>query len=156
VRFELRPAEGVPPLRLGMSRAQARAALEPLGPVQEFARGDGPPGWLLNRQVTVFAYFDARATLEAVELAPPVESPAEDSVWFRDIDVFATPAGEVVQRLRADYGLDVREEEGGASFVVPDLVLALWRGAGGRGHRDEDGMGSYLEPALVAAPGYYD
>jgi hypothetical protein len=52
--------------------------------------------------------------------------------------------------------MQVRVEEGGDSFVVPDLLLALWRGSNDPDDPDEDGKPRYFESVLVAAPGYFE
>lgn len=72
-------------------------------------------------------------------------------VMFRDIDVFAIPAIDLTDRIRAVTPVEVHED--GRRVVAPELLLALWRAVLPEGPDDEDGK--YFESVLVAAPGYY-
>src|SRR5216684_9141314 len=99
VRFDLDPPHGVGALRIGMTRKEARKALETLGQCRPFARYKSPPGWLLDRgragngTTAIFAYCDASGQVDAIEFGTPgFGVPAEDEIVYRDIDVFRSPA----------------------------------------------------------------
>jgi hypothetical protein len=143
VRFDLDPPNGVGALRIGMTREEARKALETLGQCRPFARYDSPPGWLVDRgrsgngTTAIFAYCDASGHVDAIEFGTPgFGTPAEDGIVYRDIDLFRSPASEVVATIR-QLGVILEEKEAASSFVAPNVFLALWRDGGPEG---PDGM----------------
>jgi hypothetical protein len=157
MRFDLDPPYGVGALRIGMTREEARKALETLGQCRPFARHNSPPGWLVDRgrsgngTTAIFAYCDASGQVNAIEFGTPgFGTPAEDEIVYRDIDVFRSPVAEVVAAIRR-LGEIVDEEEAASSFVAPNVLLALWRDGGPRGR---DGRQLYFESAFIARPGY--
>jgi hypothetical protein len=154
VRFDLDPPVGVGPVRLGMTRDEAREALASLGDPREFNRGAGSyPGWMVQRASTVFVECGADGRVVSIELATPgFGQKNDDEVVFLGIDLFGLPAPEILAALEAQ-GVRLVESEGGSSFTAPDRVLALWRDGGPVG---ADGKPLYFEAALVAKPGYYD
>jgi hypothetical protein len=157
MRFDLDPPHGVGALRIGTSREEARKELEKLGQCRPFARYDSPPGWLVDRgrsgngTTAIFAYCDPGGQVNAIEFGTPgFGTRAEDEIVYRDIDVFRSPASEVVAAIRR-LGEIVEEEEAASSFVAPNVLLALWRDGGPRG---PDGRPLYFESAFIARPGY--
>jgi hypothetical protein len=141
-----------------MTREEARKALRTLGQCRPFARRpNSPPGWLVDRgrsgngTTAIFAYCDESGQVNAIEFGSPgFGTPAEDEIVYRDIDVFRSPASEVVAAIRL-LGEIVDEEEAASSFVAPNVLLALWRDGGPEG---PDGRPLYFEAALIARPGY--
>src|SRR5213593_980986 len=130
MRFDLDPPVGVGQLRLGMTREEARQALAKLGDPREFRRDNSPPGWVVNRASAIFVYCDVTGLVNAIEFATPgFGTNASDQVRYRGIDVFSTPATDVVAALRG-LGELIEDSEAGSSFTAPNRVLALWRDGG--------------------------
>jgi len=158
VILELRPPDGVPPVRIGMTREQAGEALGELGAVKPFARGRrGPMGWKVSEgDLVLFVYCDEAGLVEAVELARPglPGEPSYVQVTWQGLDVFGTPALEFLATLQ-ERG--IRVTDGNDYYpTAPDLVLGFSRAGDDYGHVAPDDMPAYFESVLVAAPGYYD
>jgi hypothetical protein len=149
MRLELEPPHGVDLLRLGMTADEARAALKQLGDV-ELGRQDGlyaqRPGGL---GLTAHVGDDDR--VNAIEVWRPDR---DDSVHYRDVDVFGLPALEAVTQLRRHTTV-LPDEDDPSSYVAADLLLSLWRPFAGDDDPD-DPQGYYFSSVLVARPGYYD
>jgi hypothetical protein len=151
VLFELSPPFGAGPIRIGMSHADAHAALATLGTPEAYGSG-----WVVHRSssgASVFAYFDMSQVVEAIEVYTPVAGADEwDRVFWAELDVFATPVEELVAQLR--QRTTVIEEENGHSYTLPELLLAFWRSI--TPETEDDLEGRQFESVLVARPGYYD
>ena len=154
----MRPPEGVAPVRIGMTREEARHALIELGVPKPFARGGSEPmGWMVSEgDLTLFVYCNEVGLVEAVELARP-GLPGESSsvqVTWQGLDVFGTRALEFLAALR-ERGVPVSE---GDDYypTAPDLALGFSRAGDDHGHIASDGLPAYFESVLVAAPCYYD
>lgn len=153
VRFELTPPDGVGPIRIGMTREDAKKALGEWGEPEPFGRGNSPPGWIVRRPATVFVYCDDSGLVDAVEFGSPGHGGRSlDQVSYEGVDVFGQRALDVVAQLRA-LGVAVTEAESGYSFTAEDLLLAFWRDGD---PYDSDDMPEFFAAALVARPGYYD
>ena len=77
----------------------------------------------------------------------------DDSVvLFGDIDMFGTPADEVVAQLRRAH--PVTERDAGSSYVFDTLLLSFRRAAVPESPDDEEGRN--FDSVLIAKPGYYD
>jgi hypothetical protein len=98
----------------------------------------------------IFAFFEDGSTLTAVEIWRPVGGDVTVMLW--DIDMFATPADDILRQLR-DRGITVDDSDPERPFC-PDVTLGLNR-EGGPG-AGPDGIGRYVESVVVAAPGYYE
>ncbi|MED7823433.1 hypothetical protein [Streptomyces chiangmaiensis] len=93
-----------------------------------------------------------RDTLEAIELGRP--STRTDRVMFRDLDVFALPATELVRRMGERTSIEADPDDP-ASLIAPNLLLSFWRPfAADDGSEEEQGY--YFSSVLLARPGYYD
>jgi hypothetical protein len=149
--FELDPPRGVGPLRLGMPRSEADAALESLRDLDAVSGSDEPGRHIFRPSGLMISIGCMRECLAAVELGRPQDR--SDSVRFQGIDVFALPAREVVERLRARARVEAADDDP-ASFVAPDLLLSLWRPF--EADDPEEEQGHYFSSVLVAEPGYYD
>ncbi|CAN7592437.1 hypothetical protein LJR027_004187 [Terrabacter sp. LjRoot27] len=99
--------------------------------------------------MSVFVYFDEADVVNAVELG---RADNGEIVAFDDIDVFGTPAEDVVEQLRRKTPVEVTD--GGRSVTAAGLLLALWRPAVPESAEDDEGR--HFESVLVARPGYYD
>lgn len=95
--------------------------------------------------------YGADGMVEAIELGRPYKG--SDTVTYQGVDVFALPAKEVVSQLSRIVRLV--EEDNGASFLAPDLLLSFWRSFVEDDDPDET-QGYYFNGVLLARPGYYD
>jgi hypothetical protein len=75
-------------------------------------------------------------------------------VTFRGIDVFTTPALELLSQIEAMGHEIIRHEP--LHPVVPKLSLGFTRDAGHEVPLDTDGQPLYFQAVLVAPEGYYD
>lgn len=118
---------------------------------------------------TVLALEDGR-TLSSIELHAPrrlaggpdaadaadaVNTADAPRVTWRGIDVFATPALEVLERIEAQ-GYEIDRGEAPDHYTVPALPLGFTRTAGHKVPKAEDGAPRYMQSVLVAGEGYYD
>jgi len=150
VTLELRPHEGVPPVRIGMTREEAREALAELGAAKPFARGRGAPlGWRVSEgDLSLFVYCDEAGFVEAVELARP-GLPGEPScvqVTLQGLDVFGTPALELLATIQ-ERGIRVTDGEDYYP-TAPDLALGFSRAGDDHGHVAPDDLPAYFESVL--------
>lgn len=148
--IELEPPIGAAGVRIGTGRAEATRQCSVHGDPETFRRGDETIASLIVRGTsgpTIFVYFDDEDAVVAVELARPDDG---QSVTFGDIDVFGTPADEVIDALGRHAEVEVTE--GGHSVTASSLLLTLWRPTVPESAEDEEGR--YFEAVLVARPGY--
>jgi len=90
-----------------------------------------------------------RRDIRAIALATPGYGvPAEDEVYYRDINVFLLPASDVVARIRA-LGLEVLDIERGFTYVVPEYFLTLWRNGGPEELEDGRERPVYFESVTI-------
>jgi hypothetical protein len=147
--LEVVPSEGVGPVRIGMTMDEARSALATIDGYQ-------PP----SKLDSVSASYDGGLSIElepasggtvgAIQVYRPYGAVR---VEYQGIDLLRTPAARVVDQLAAIAELD--DDEGGCSYVAPELLLALWRPFVEDENPDEE-QGHYFQSVLVARPGYYD
>jgi hypothetical protein len=109
-------------------------------------------------QVPVAIDMDDDAAVEAVE-AFDEGVVGSGAVVVRGVDVFGTPAEEVLQRLRS-RGLVFQVGEAGHLAVADAAYLSLWRSwDSGRNvavepDDDEDALPPFFASVLFARPGY--
>ena len=119
--YEVEPREGVGPVRLGASRDDVRAAVS--DPPESFQKGAHELYEVdaFDRLGLHVHYGGDSPAVEFIEAFPV------NGVRFAlgGVDLFGSPAAEVVAGLAGRYA--VAEEEEGCSFVVPELDIALWR-----------------------------
>lgn len=151
--IDLRPPDAAGPLRIGADRAETVTALRQLGEPQ-LLNGTPPrrPNWFVHRPsgLVVRCHLDKPGAIEAIEFGRP-NNPV-DIVCYQGIDVFGTPADELVTMMRARTR--VVEEEHGYAFIAPDLLLSCWRATTPKDAEDLDGR--FFDSVLLARPGYYD
>ncbi|MGW6396208.1 hypothetical protein ACWFR1_38210 [Streptomyces sp. NPDC055103] len=150
--LHLAPPVGVGPLRIGMTRQDANTALDSLRDLSEISESDRPGQHIFRPSGLMVSMHCMRGELQAVELARPMAT--TDRVVFRDVDVFALPAREVVARMREHTTIEADQDDP-ASFVAPDLLLSFWRLFAADEDPDEE-QGHYFTTVLLARPGYYD
>jgi hypothetical protein len=150
----LRPPGAAGALRVGASVRDTVDILRQLGDPQAFHKTpDSRPAWAVHRPSGLFvsAFFDVDGRVEAIEFGRP-DDHTDDAVTYNGLDVFATPAADLVMQLRRHT--TVHEEENGHTFTAPRLLLAFWRPTTPEAPDDEDGR--FFESVLLARPGYYD
>ncbi|KQZ88561.1 hypothetical protein ASD62_03775 [Phycicoccus sp. Root563] len=146
----LEPPTAAAGVHIGVGRAEAARQCAVHGDPETFHRGDETVPSLMVRArsgPTIFVYFDDADRVNAVELGRPDNG---ESVTFLGIDVFGTPADEVIEAL--DPHAEVNVTDGGHSVTAPSLHIALWRPTVPESAEDPEGR--YFESVLVAKPGY--
>ena len=153
--FELHPPRAAGPLRIGAAGHDTVEIIKQLGTPQVLCRTPGSrPAWAVHRPSGLFiaAYVDADDLVEAIEFGRPDGN--GDTVSYAGIDVFTTPAADLITQLRQRTTIDVEEEEDGHAFTAPSLLLSLWRPVTPQSPDDQEGR--FFESVLIARPGYYD
>jgi hypothetical protein len=153
VDIDLRPPIEAAGIHLGARRSEAHRHCLALGEPSEFRRSNEASSSLIVTRrsgLSIVVYFDAGDSVAAIEFGRPRHG--DDVVVYRGVDVFGTPADELVETLSDHDRIEVAEQ--GHSFTAPDLLLALWRPVVPEGPEDDDGR--YFESVLIARPGYYD
>jgi hypothetical protein len=148
--------EGVPPLRFGMSVAEVDEALSVWGTPESASAPNDTTTKLRVRDAgltrDIFALFERDDRLTAVELWRPEEGDPSVSVRFGDLDLFSTPAEEVIDQLEA-RGAAVDQSD---PFFPKCHELTLGFNRDGGDDRDDRGLSRYFESVLIAPPGYYN
>jgi len=131
--YEIRPGQGIGPVQIGMSRDEARRAMQATGQtVDTIDRGD--PRQALVMQGNGFqAYFDASDRVHAVEVMRPyldmhsIAGRPPFAARLGDVDVFRTPATHLVRIVSRVAPTDPHGEDPGVTFEFPTIGLDLWR-----------------------------
>ncbi|MFF9853390.1 hypothetical protein [Streptomyces litmocidini] len=150
--FLLEPPVGVGPLRIGMPRHDADAALESLRDLSVISESDRPGQHVFRPSGLMVGIHSTQGVLQAVEFGRPAAT--TDRVVFRGLDVFALPARQMVARMREHTRIEADPEDP-ASFIAPDLLLSFWRPFEADDDPEEE-QGHYFTTVLLARPGYYD
>ncbi|WP_282203854.1 hypothetical protein [Kitasatospora fiedleri] len=156
--IDLEPARGITGFPLGMAAEDLKTAAAALGRVK--VKDEGLAGRFAYMKVTalheqfeiVFHLEDGR-TLTAAEVWAPRPGPERITVRLGGTDVFAVPARQLLDELRAAGHTVVDRTQ---HAYVTDLPLGLTRTAGHDVPLDTDGQPLHFQAALVASPGYYD
>ncbi|MFD8588032.1 hypothetical protein ACFV1B_00485 [Streptomyces sp. NPDC059637] len=157
--IELDPPNGITGFPLGMSAQDVKAAAAQLGEVR--VKNEDAPDFFHPMKVLtlhdqfeiVFTLRDGKA-LTSAEVWIPRPGAEEITVRFRGIDVFRTPALQLVEQLEA-MGLTVLHDEP-SYWTVPRLSLGFTRVAGHEVPLDTDGEPLYFQAVLTASTDYYD
>ena len=153
VIFELHPPQAAGPLYIGAAERDTMEILKRLGVPQVLCRSaESPPAWGVFRPSGLFigAYFDVDGLLETVEFGRP--DGAGDSITYDGLDVFTTPAADLIIRLRQRS--IVREEESEHAFTALSLLLSLRWPVTPEAPDDQEGR--FFGSVLIARPGYFD
>ena len=146
----VQPFIGVGPVRLGMSRDEVRRAMpEPAKPFRKTPNSRHDTDAFLESAFQVF-YDGDHPTVDYIELS-------RGSVFravYRDLDVFATPADEVVAYISRDSEFDRSDPEIPYSYLFRGLQLSLWRPTIPESDTDTDGR--YFSTIGIGKRGYYD
>ena len=148
------PPKAAGPLRISATGQQAVDTLRTLGDPRVLCRLPGSrSGWAVDRPSGLFisAYFDTDDRVEAIEFGRGHDNTA-DPVTYNGLNVFATPATELVTQLR--HHTTVRKDEDGHAFTAPDLLLTFRRPTAPETPDDQDGR--FFTSVLLARPGYYN
>ena len=144
--FEVTPHVGIGPLRLAMTPAEVRQAVAGHA-VEKIGRGREEMIDDLGLNVD-YSVGDADVTF--------IQAFPVDGVrcTFAGIDVFGTPADELVAAVARREGLSAADfPTGRHEYLFPSLRLTLWRGV----VAEEPGEhGWAFESISVHVPGYYE
>ncbi|WP_310725614.1 hypothetical protein [Streptomyces sp. N2A] len=158
VHFELNPPHGITGFSLGEAADAVRAAAAELGEVKVQDDGSADPVHYmkilaLHAQFEIVFHIEDGKTLTAAEMWIPRPGPEEITVRFRGVDVFRTPARELLKQLDG-LGLTVLDET--LYAFVPRLSMGFTRVAGHDVPLDTDGEALYFQAVLTGPHDYYD
>lgn len=144
--YEVVPFRGVGPVRLGMSRAESRAAMgqQP----DEFRKGpkDGPLVDAYHAS-SFQVFFDATDRVEFIELSRSQDIEAR----YEDVPVLALPAAEAIAFMASKAAFNEDDPELGFSYEFPSLELAIWR----PDEDEETPEGRTFATIAIGRPGYF-
>jgi hypothetical protein len=148
--YIVQPFVGVAPVQFGMTRDEVRRVM-PQEPTVFRKTPDSrhETDAFCANAFQVF-YGGERPTVEYIELS---SDPAL-RVTYRDLDVFATPAQEVIAYVSRASEFDLSDPEIPYSYVFRSLQLSLWRPTAPSA--DEPGEGRYFSTIGIGRKGYYD
>lgn len=160
--IELDPPTGITGFRFGMAAEDVKRAAAALGEVtvkdegvvQEWAHMTVD---VAHPQVDITFNLEDGKTLTSVNIFRPRSGPEEVTVTWRGIDVFATRADEVLDRI-AEAGYRIHDRE----FLfplVPGLSLGFSRDPAGDDDfpmDEETGVADFFLSVLTAPAAYYD
>jgi hypothetical protein len=157
--IELDPPNGITGFPLGMPAPEVEAAAAQLGRVKVTNEGSTsafrPMKILaLHPQFEIVFHIERGKTLQAAEVWIPRPGPQQITVRFRGVDVFRTPALQLLEQLRG-LGLTVLQVEP-SHWTVPKLSLGLTRTVGHEVPLDTDGEPKYFQSVLTGPTDYYD
>jgi hypothetical protein len=112
-----------------------------------------------NSRYEVDGFFDAAIQVHYIGDHPIVEfielsSDPRLRVLYGEIEVFATPADEVLMQICVEADFDRNDPEVPYSYIFPALQLALWRPVVPEDEHDEDGR--YFSTIGIGQRGYFD
>ncbi|MGI5468595.1 hypothetical protein [Streptomyces sp. CA-132043] len=157
MRLNLNPPTGAGPLRFGMPLAEATEVASAWGDVKV---GEPVPGrtafkvLIAHPECEVVLLADDGKSLTAIEAWRFENAEADVRVEFNGLDIFRTPARELIQRIgEAGHEGDTDDEVA----VFPDLALLLSRETSREVPLDpHDGLPVHVHYALAAPSGYFD
>lgn len=147
--LELRPFDGAGPVRFGMTYDEVVAVLgAPDQALSGLWRSDTKrAGWHKGGGAIHF-----NSAVSFVEFSRDAGFVVR--VAGLDIDLFRTPAEEVVDGLlRRGHPVSSRGPKPGHTYLFKDLQLALWRQVVPEDEHDEEGR--YFDTVSLGAAGYY-
>jgi hypothetical protein len=159
MHIELDPSVGITGFPFGMPAAEVKEAGAALGRIQ--VQNEGPPSpfhhlkvLALHPQFEITLLLEDSATLTAAEIWAPRPGPETITVTFRGLDVFGTPARDLLRQIEA-MGFTTDHFEV-LHPIVPRLSLGFTRDAGHEVPLDTDGWPLYFQAVLVGPEDYYD
>jgi len=133
-----------------MSRDEVRRAMpEPSKPFRKAPTSRHETDAFHQNSFQVFYEGDQPVT-EYIQLSRSLVTRA----FYRDLDVFATPADDVVAYITRDSAFDQNDPEIPYSYLFRGLQLSLWRPVIPESTTDTDGR--YFSAIGIGRRGYYD
>ncbi len=159
MEIELDPPRGITGFPIGMPAAEVEQAAAALGRIRVQDEGSADvfhhmKVLALHPQFEITFLIEDGKTLGAAEVWIPRPGPEAITVTYRGIDVFATPALELLTWIES-MGNEVNRREV-LHPVVPRLSLGFTRDAGHEAPCDTDGRPLYFQAVLVGPEDYYD
>lgn len=157
--IELDPPRGITGFPFGMPAGEVKEAAVAFGQIQVQDEGSSHrfhhmKVLALHPQFEITFLIEDGKTLSAAEVWIPRPGPEDITVTFRGINVFTTPARELLRQIGSmGYTINSREPSGP---IVPKLSLGLTREAGHEVPLDTDGEPLYFQAVLVGPESYYD
>jgi hypothetical protein len=148
---DLRPPAQAGPVRIGMSFEEAKAslsALEGFDAARSFT--DSAPAFAAFSSGLAFSLSHQEST--GVGTVEVYSASAVRGVVYEGIDVFTTPAAELIGQLVVSYQVVI--EEDGRLVTLPKQSISFWRATLPEEELDEDGR--YFQTVMVAHEGYFD
>jgi hypothetical protein len=139
MKLEIRPYDGVGPIRLGMSREEVRQAL-PV-PAERFQKFPGAPPIDRVRNPSLMVHYDHEDICEAIEVAQP----GEPTLMGQEL------LGRSFDHLRAWFN-----EQDPHLHVDGDGLISKKLGVGLYAPAAPNGPHSLVEGVIVFRHGYYD
>lgn len=132
--YDIRPGDGIGPVAVGMSRAQAQRAMTATGqPVDSFVRWPQSPPVLAMERNAFQVYFDRADRVDGIEvMGLPRDGQShglepEFTALYGGVDVFRTPAERLVEVVSRRAGAKPVVTEFGSTVTFPALGIVLWR-----------------------------
>ena len=147
--YEVQPHRGVGPVMLGMERMRVHEVMpeSPCSfkktPVSEYETD------AFHQSGFQVFYGGDSPRVEYIELSRDCGF----SVFYRKIDVFGTPASELVDLLSRDAAIDQSNPEHGYSYSFPELDLCVWRSVIPDSASDEEGR--RFDTIGIGVEGYF-
>ena len=145
--WKLKPDEGAEQISFGMSYDQVVSILgEPDQPLSGLWRSDTKrAGW---REGGLAIHFHPSVIF--IEFSRDIGLVPK----LLGIDVFSTPAAEVVTALESEgHSFDATDPELGHTYVFPAIQVGLWRQV--LPEADDDEEGRYFDTVSAGRDGYY-
>ncbi|MFC4120442.1 hypothetical protein [Nonomuraea zeae] len=157
--IELDPLRAAGPVLLGASFAEAGRALSAWGTPRPYAPYPGaePLDWRLSGAgVDAHVFCGSTGVVQTIEIYRDFDADPQARVLLLGVDVFSTPAEQVIAELRARYDIEI--EGSGHGLSVPRLSVGLFRSEVPFPGADQETIDHYtcFESVLIAGPGYYD
>jgi hypothetical protein len=151
----LRPPDVAGPLRIGATGQDTVDTLRQLGdPLVLCGIAGRRPGWGVDRPSGLYIStdFDVHHRVEAIEFGRPADN-TEDAVTYNGLNVFTTPAADLVTQLRRHTAVEEEDDEDGHTVTAPNLHLSFWRPPTAEIPADEDG--TFFQRVRLARHGHY-
>ncbi|MEV0601257.1 hypothetical protein AB0I82_18420 [Streptomyces sp. NPDC050315] len=158
MQLPLNPPTGAGPLRFGMPIAEATEIASAWGETRKAGPTQGRTAFkvlIVHPEFEVVLLADDGETLTGVEAWRFEKDDADVRVEFNGLDIFRTPARELIQQISdAGHEADTSDEE---VAIYPDLALLLSRETSREVPLDpHDDLPLYFHYALAAPSGYFD
>ena len=132
--YEIRPGDGIGPVEIGMSRAQAERAMTATGQaVDSFMRWPAEAPVLAMERNGFQVYFDRADRVNGIEVMGLTRDgqsqglEPEFTALYDGVDVFRTPAKRLVEVVSRRARAKPVVTEFGSTVTFPALGIALWR-----------------------------